>query len=145
MKIITIFTVGILTFTLSACLKESSSVQSAEKVEAEKESVTVVTAEEAKKLLATEEAPQVIDVRTAEEFKEGHIEGAKQIDFKGENFREELAKLDPKKSYLFHCRSGSRSTKTLPVWKELGFEKLYHLDTGIQGWEKAKGETVQGE
>jgi len=79
----------------------------------------------------------VIDVRTPEEFAEGHIEGAINIDFKGANFKEELSKLDPKKEYLMHCRSGGRSTAAKPVFTELGFERLYHLDDGFIAWEEA--------
>lgn len=102
-----------------------------------------VTAKEVQKLLSQEEAPIVIDLRTPDEFKAGHIEGAKLINFKGKDFKEELAKLDPKKSYLFHCLSGGRSTRSLPVWKELGFLKLYHLESGFQGWENAAGKVVK--
>ncbi len=97
-----------------------------------------VTPAQAQKLLAKKDAPQVIDIRTKEEFEDGHIKGAKQIDFLGADFEKELAKLDPKKSYLMHCRSGGRSTKSLPVWKKLGFTKVYHLNSGFNGWKAAK-------
>lgn len=107
--------------------------------------VKAVSGEEAQALLEKKDAPIVIDLRTEEEFKEGHIEGAKRIDFKSPEFKKKIAELDRSKAYLFHCRSGGRSNQTLSLWKELGFEKLYHLDSGIIGWEKTGGKTVKGE
>mgnify|MGYP001242343052 CR=1 FL=1 len=41
------------------------------------------------------------------------------------------------KMVIVHCRSGGRSTRNLPVFKKLGFKKVYHLDGGILAWEKA--------
>ena len=112
---------------------------------AKEERVTNVTVAEAKALLARKDAPVVIDIRTAKEFQKGHLAGAKKIDFRSKNFREELAKLDRDESYLLYCHSGWRSKRSLAIWKELGFRKVYHLDCGTQGWEKEKGEMVKGE
>lgn len=80
---------------------------------------------------------KVIDVRTPGEFSEGHLKGAKNIDFRGDGFKAGIAKLDRDKAYLVHCRSGGRSSSSLAVFKELGFKHIYHLDGGMLGWEKA--------
>ena len=72
------------------------------------------------------------------EFKAGHIQGAKNIDFKSADFKKNLAILDRDKAYAIHCKSGGRSTKSLSFWKDLGFIKIYHLDSGFDGWKKAK-------
>ncbi len=100
-----------------------------------------VTAEEAEALLSIDNAPQVIDLRTPEEFATGHIPGAVMIDFKSPDFKTELAKLDASQEYLFHCKSGGRSTQSLDAWKELGFGKLYHLNKGILSWTEANNPT----
>jgi len=97
----------------------------------------------AAKLLTTKDKPTVLDVRTAEEFAEGHLADAKNIDFMKSSFTEEVAKLDKKQPYLVHCKSGGRSAKTLAVFKKLGFENIYHLDGGIMAWEKAKQKVVK--
>jgi rhodanese-related sulfurtransferase len=77
----------------------------------------------------------VLDVRTADEYAEGHIEGAKNIDFLDDaKFKAEAAKLDKSKTYLVHCQAGGRSTKSLEPLKALGFEHLIHLDDGFGGW-----------
>jgi rhodanese-related sulfurtransferase len=77
----------------------------------------------------------ILDVRTPEEFSEGHIEDAVNLDFYSDNFEEELEKLDKNKTYVTHCRSGSRSAKTLNLMKELGFKEAYNITGGIVQWE----------
>ena len=80
----------------------------------------------------------IIDVRTLEEFNEGHIENAINIDFYSEAFKEDLDKLDKDKIYFIYCRSGNRSGRAMPIMKELGFKEVYHLSVGIQEW-RAEG------
>ena len=92
-----------------------------------------VSPEAAEKLLV-DNAVTVLDVRTPEEFAEGHLPNAVNIDFKDAGFSEALAKLDRNKPYLMHCRSGGRSGQALSVFEELGFSKLHHLKNGILGW-----------
>ena len=76
----------------------------------------------------------VLDIRTPEEFNQGHIEGARNIDFKGPDFEDKVAELDKEKPYLLHCRSGRRSTESLPVFKKLGFSEIHHLVGGFNEW-----------
>jgi len=75
-----------------------------------------------------------IDVRTPDEFADGHVEGAVNIDFQSDDFRREISMLDRDKTYLIYCRSGSRSRGALEIMIELGFMKAYHQSTGIIGW-----------
>lgn len=79
----------------------------------------------------------VLDVRTADEFKEGRIAGAKNIDFTENDFGQKAAELDKSKSYLVHCAAGKRSTASLEILQKLGFQHLYHLDGGLKGWQAA--------
>jgi rhodanese-related sulfurtransferase len=76
----------------------------------------------------------IIDVRTAEEFAEVHIENAINIDYHSETFREELNKLDKNKTYLVYCRSGGRSAAALDIMQELGFREAYNMLGGINQW-----------
>lgn len=80
----------------------------------------------------------VLDVRTPEEYKAGHIAGAANIDFKAADFADKVGKLDKNKTYIVHCQSGRRSTSSLETFKKLGFRNIVHLDSGFAGWEKAK-------
>ena len=95
-----------------------------------------VEAEAAAQIIAEGKAV-VIDVRTSDEFVEGHIEGAKNIDILSDDFEEQVAKLDKTKPTLVHCQSGGRSTRALPTFQKLGFTNLIHLDGGFDGWQAA--------
>ena len=78
----------------------------------------------------------ILDVRTPQEFSQGYIEGAINIDYYSKTFREELGRLDRKKTYFIYCRSGRRSGRTLKIMEELGFQEVYNLVGGIKGWKK---------
>lgn len=95
-----------------------------------------VKADEAAKIIADGKVA-VIDVRTPDEFKEGHIKGAKNIDIMSKDFEAQLGKLDKTQPTLVHCQAGGRSTRALPVFEKLGFTNLIHLDEGFGGWEAA--------
>ena len=110
--------------------------------EAAKTTVKHTDAAAAKKLIDDAAAKKdgklvVLDVRTPDEYKEGHIAGAVNVDFLGKDFAEQLAKLDKEKTYVVHCRSGGRSTKSLETFQKLGFKTIVHLDNGFGSWQKA--------
>jgi rhodanese-related sulfurtransferase len=78
---------------------------------------------------------QLVDVRTADEFKAGAIESALNIDFfQQENFKEEFEKLDKEQPVYLYCRSGSRSQQAAGKLKAMGFNKIYDLQGGYMGW-----------
>ena len=85
----------------------------------------------------------IIDVRTPQEFTEGHIESATNIDFYAETFRNTLNNLDKNKTYLIYCRSGGRSGSTLDIMAELNFKEVYNVLGGILSWEAEELPTVK--
>jgi len=78
----------------------------------------------------------IIDVRTPEEFAEGYIENAVNIDFRSETFLDELNKLDKNKTYVIYCRSGRRSGGALDIMAELNFKEVYNILDGINAWKE---------
>ena len=110
-------------------------VQAAEEPKKTEKGVNHVNAKEAQKLVA-EKKVVVLDVRTPEEFKEGHITGATNIDFRATDFQKRIGELDKSKTYLVHCAAGGRSTQSLPILKKEEFKSVYHLDGGFNGWKK---------
>ena len=110
-------------------------VQAAEEPKKNDKGVNHVNAKEAKKLVA-EKQVAVLDVRTPAEFKEGHIPGATNVDFKATDFRQRISQLDKSKTYLVHCAAGGRSTQSLPILKKQELKTIYHLDGGFNGWKK---------
>jgi rhodanese-related sulfurtransferase len=78
----------------------------------------------------------LLDVRTPNEFADGHIDGAVLLNYHSSDFTERLKALDRKKIYLIYCRSGNRSGKSLALFQKLGFRRAYHMDTGVIGWSR---------
>jgi len=96
-----------------------------------------VSIAEADKLLKTDKSIVVLDVRTADEFKAGHIPGAKNVDFYKPDFKTKLGELDRGPTYLVHCKAGGRSAKTEATMKNLKFKSVLHLNEGFSKWEAA--------
>lgn len=70
----------------------------------------------------------ILDVRTDAEVAEGMIPGARQIDFRSDSFKEEVAKLDTTKTYVVYCRTGGRSAAASKIMtEELGFDRVNNL------------------
>lgn len=74
---------------------------------------------------------QLVDVRSASEFKSGHIKRAKNIDFFSGRFTTEFSKLDKEKAVYVYCRSGSRSKQSSKKLAAMGFTEIYDLKGGI--------------
>lgn len=78
----------------------------------------------------------VLDVRTQEEVEEGIIPDALHIDiYRGQDFLDELEKLDKTKNYYVYCRSGNRSGQACAIMDQLGFNNAYNLVGGFMEWE----------
>jgi len=86
----------------------------------------------------------VLDVRTAEEFADGHMPGAINLDIRGGKFAETLAGLDKSKTYLVHCAVGGRSAKACGQMDGMKFDKVLNLSGGITAWEAAGHKPVKG-
>lgn len=69
----------------------------------------------------------VIDVRTASEYAEGHLEGARLLDVTSGELQEALPDLDPGAEYLVYCRSGNRASQAEALMKEAGFTDVTNL------------------
>ena len=72
-------------------------------------------------------APHVIDVRTAEEFADGHVTGAVNLDLENGVFLAELADLDKNARYALYCRSGRRSAMAAELMATAGFTEVHDL------------------
>ncbi len=79
----------------------------------------------------------ILDIRTPEEFKDGHIEGAVNVDFRSEKYKSEVDKLDRNKTYFVYCRTGNRSRDAVNLMGPMGFRSLLRLTGDIAGWKSA--------
>lgn len=78
----------------------------------------------------------ILDVRTPEEFAEGYIAGAVNLDVQERDFEKKLRALDRKKSYLVYCRTGNRSRRATVAMEGLGFRSIFHMNEGIVKWKQ---------
>lgn len=79
---------------------------------------------------------QLVDVRTAQEYSEGHIPGAMNIDVNAPDFEEKIKVLDKKENVAIYCRSGRRSKMAANKMTAAGF-KVIELNTGFLSWDGA--------
>ncbi|MDE6770081.1 MAG: rhodanese-like domain-containing protein, partial [Muribaculaceae bacterium] len=80
---------------------------------------------------------QLLDVRSAEEYAEGHLRDALNIDVQEPDFQAEAtSQLEKDKPVYVYCRSGRRSLLAGSMLAKDGYT-VVDLDGGILGWEKA--------
>ena len=83
----------------------------------------------------------ILDVRTPEEFSQGHVPGAQNIPYdQVPNRLDEIIKLSGDKNapIAVYCRSGRRAGKALTTLKASGFMKLFHLQGDMNAWQASK-------
>ena len=80
----------------------------------------------------------ILDVRTADEYKKGHLANATLIDYYGSNFKDQINQLDKSKPVFVYCASGGRSASAAKILGQLGFKEVYDLQGGFNAWSNAK-------
>ncbi len=95
-----------------------------------------VGVEEFKKIIENTDV-QLVDVRTPQEYSEGYINDAVNIDFMSDSFLNNFNKnIDKTKPVAIYCASGGRSAKALAKLKEEGYKEVYELEVGYNGYNK---------
>ena len=92
-----------------------------------------ITAEEAKQIMDTEEGYIILDVRTQEEYDQGHIPGAIVISHEEIAEKAEDVLTDKDQLILVYCRSGRRSKIAAEALVELGYTNIKEFG-GIIDW-----------
>ena len=125
-----ILSVFVVLMSLTSCIKKQV------------EGVQVVDIATYEKQLKQPEV-QLIDVRTPEEFSQGHLENAKNINIMAEDFDAQVASLDKSKPVMVYCKSGGRSARASERLKELGFTTITDLEGRITNWNSENKPTVK--
>jgi rhodanese-related sulfurtransferase len=86
-----------------------------------------------------EEQIILVDVRTKEEFDQGHLCDALNIDFKADDFKANIQKLPKSSPVYLYCRTGKRSKSAATILKGLGFENITNLEGGYVAYTEAGG------
>ena len=114
-------------------------------------SIRQTTPQEAKELLDNDPDAVYLDVRSVQEFTQGHAAGAINIPLMeinpatgqmepNEQFPQVVSKaLATDKTYVVGCKMGGRSQRACEILHQLGFEKLYNIDGGFGGNDRQTG------
>lgn len=145
--IVVVLILTLFTFLMTGCTNNDSitgteqntttsadSDQSEETSTPTKESILEkISAEKAKEMIDAKDELLILDVRTQEEFEEGHIDGAILIaDYEIEEKAEDLL-TDKNATILVYCRSGRRSALASQTLSEMGYTTIYDFG-GIIDW-----------
>ena len=119
------FVVLLAALLLAGCGKQTVKTQEAASMN--------ITAEEAKKLMDSESGYVILDVRTEQEYAEGHIPGAILIPDYEISEKAESVLTDKDQLILVYCRSGRRSKNAAAQLEEMGYTRIREFG-GILDW-----------
>jgi len=89
------------------------------------------------KKLTTDPNPVCLDVRTAEEYSQGHLPNSVNINYLSTSLADDLEMLDKSKNYYVYCRTGRRSLRVCIILQNAGY-KVVNMDVGLQGQVQGK-------
>lgn len=78
----------------------------------------------------------VVDVRTPEEFKQGHLPNAININWYDADFAEQFSAIDKNETIYLYCKVGGRSARATQKLDSLGYKNVVNLDGGYDAWSK---------
>ena len=107
-------------------LSSLASIQAQKKVE--------VSSQQVNTMLQKEKNWVVLDVRTPNEFNEGHINGAININIFDQDALSRIDKLNRKAKYIVYCRTNHRSGIAVEHMMQSGFKTIYQMMDGFPGW-----------
>jgi thioredoxin len=119
------FFISVISFILFSCNGQSSPA------------VKTIDAKTYSEKINATPKPQILDVRTPEEYATGHIENSDNVNWNSESFVLRTDKYDKTKPVFVYCKIGGRSIKAANKLAELGFTTIYNLDGGMLKWEAA--------
>ena len=77
-------------------------------------------------------SPQILDVRTAEEYATGHVPGA--VNIPHTDLADRLSEVDPKNDVVLYCMVGPRARLGEQILQRAGVSKILHLEGGMAAW-----------
>ncbi|MGB5385923.1 MAG: rhodanese-like domain-containing protein [Eudoraea sp.] len=98
--------------------------------------ITQISCTQTKSMSITELTPQhlenavLIDVRTPEEYAEGHLDNAVNINWYDENFMNEFKTVEKDKTIYVYCKKGGRSASAAEMLNSAGYTEVIDLQGG---------------
>ena len=87
-------------------------------------------------MLSSDTSTMLVDVRTAEEYRAGHLRNCTLMDFYQADVRARLRALPRDRSIVLYCRSGRRSADAKRYMDSLGYTRVYNMLGGIVAWQQ---------
>jgi phage shock protein E len=109
------------TFLATACIGEANTRQT-------------ITASALLQQINTSTSPVVLDVRSPEEFRTGHVPGAVNIPHRQVGARLGELASGKERGIVVYCEGGPRAEYAEQVLENAGFEKVYHLEGDMAAW-----------
>lgn len=106
---------------------------------------SAVNGEEFGKLIQDNPSGVILDVRSEGEFSDGHLAGAKNVNWNGSTFENETKGLSKNDHVFVYCLSGGRSSSAASYLRGAGFKKVVELKGGLMAWREAKLTNETGE
>jgi len=99
-----------------------------------------ISASDASAMIQSSPNLMVVDVRTTQEYAQGHLKGAINIPLSDLALR--IGGLDPNKPILVYCQTGFRSAQASAILVKAGFTQVYNMDGGLTAWVNSGYPTV---
>lgn len=87
--------------------------------------------ENAKVILKNDKEAILLDVRSPQEYKEGHLEGSINIPLYDLSKKSENTIKNKECTIIVYCQSGNRSKKAIDILSNKGYENLYNIKGGL--------------
>jgi rhodanese-related sulfurtransferase len=126
----------VLAVALAGVLLTSCQTNQVEKVTTTEEIQKIISSlNNVKQIDLTDPNNVLIDVRTPEEYAEGHVPGAINLNVKDDNFGKRVSELDSTKNYYIYCRSGVRAKSAELIMLENNLNKVHTFQDGMMTYE----------
>ena len=99
-----------------------------------------ISVSEAKTMMESNPSLLIVDVRTIQEFAQGHLKGAVNIPLSDLPLRS--GELEKNKPILVYCHTGNRSAQASAILVKAGFTHIYNMEGGISAWTNSGYPTV---
>ncbi len=129
MRILSIFSL-LLAACLASCSPDNASAQDANVVTKD------ITVQEFLEMDLSKY--HLVDVRTPEEYAEGHIEGSVNINWNDDHFMRLMSELSKDRPTIVYCRSGGRSKSAMKKLAGTDFPELYNVLGGYLEYAKVQ-------
>jgi phage shock protein E len=83
---------------------------------------------------ATQSNLILVDVRTPDEYAQGHIDGARLINYYDADWSQQMNQLPKNQPIVVYCAVGGRSGKAFATLQKLGFIEIYDMKGGFDAW-----------